>query len=351
MMMKLLKIFSGEKSCRHLTQPSPGKLLFLLILFNCHFSLFSQIVTGTVFDKDTKNPIGFAYLYFSGTFVGTQTDQNGNFAIDIPNNKSIPLTVSAIGYYSLTQTDYLTDKPLLIYLDPKVYELKEVNISAKSLARRRRVNMILFRNVFLGTTDNAHYCRILNENDITFNYDSDNDTLKAYALKPLHIENKALGYNITYYLDKFEYDRRGRSFTFKGNINFNEDLQINSDQKENYEMNRKNAYLGSRMHFFRALWLDDLKSAKFEVKSTSGKKLVYKDIVGEGVKNEKFLKYEENLKILYDSPPVSSTLELLKEKVFFSGDGYFDSDHILWDGYMASLRIADWLPYEYYVSE
>jgi len=325
--------------------------LILLILSNCHISAFSQVIKGTVLDKNTKDPVGYAYLYFSGTFSGTQTDPNGNFTMDISKNKSIPLTISAIGYYSVTQTDYLTDKPLLIYLDPKVYELKEVNISAKSLARRRRVNMILFKNVFLGTTDNAHYCRILNENDITFNYDSDNDTLKAYALKPLHIENKALGYNITYYLDKFEYASKDRSFTFKGNITFNEDLQINGEQKENYEMNRKNAYLGSRMHFFRALWFDDLFLSGFEVRSASGKKLAYKDIVTEDVNKGKFLKYGENLKILYDSPSVSSNLEFLKEKVLFINDGYYDSDAILWEGYMADLRIADWLPYEYSISE
>jgi len=342
---------SGENTCRHLTLPSLGKLLFLLILINCHFSSYSQVITGTVSDKDTKSPIGFAYLYFSGTFVGSQTDQNGNFTMDVSKNKSIPLTISAIGYYSVTLTDYMTGRPLLVYLIPKVYALNEVNISAKSLARRRRTNLILFRNVFLGTTENALYCRILNENDITFNYNSDKDTLKVYALKPLEIENKALGYNITYYLDKFEYNRKDRSFTFKGNINFNEDLNINSEQRENFELKRKNAYLGSRMHFFRALWLDDLKSAKFEVKSISGKKLAYKDIVSEGVKNEKFLKYSENLKILYDSPPVSSALEFLKEKVFFSGGGYFDSDYVLWEGYMAGLRIADWLPYEYSISE
>lgn len=69
------------------------------------------------------------------------------------------------------------------------------------------------KNEFIGTTANANDCIILNEQDITFNYDSDKDTLRAYALKPLLIENKALGYKITYYLDIFEY-YKGKETTF-----------------------------------------------------------------------------------------------------------------------------------------
>ncbi len=91
------------------------------------------------------------------------------------------------------------------------------------------------------------------------------DTLKAFALKPILIINKALGYNITYYLDKFEYYKPGNSFFFMGNIIFNED----STKKMLYERRRKNAFLGSRMHFFRALWTDDLNSCRIHCKKFS----------------------------------------------------------------------------------
>jgi len=58
------------------------------------------------------------------------------------------------------------------------------------------------------------------------------DTLKAYASKSLLIENKAVGYKITYFLDKFEYYRSGKSFIFSGSIVFNEDLTAGLTERE-----------------------------------------------------------------------------------------------------------------------
>jgi len=339
----------GEKTSCYLTLPSPGRFLIIFIFLNCHLSAYSQVIQGTVFDKNTKDPVGYAYLYFSGTFSGTQTDPDGNFNLDASKNRSIPLTISAIGYYSVTLNEYLTGKPLSVYLIPKVYELNEVKISAKSLARKRKSNLLLFREYFLGATDNARECEILNESDITFNYDSDRDTLKAYASKPILIDNRALGYKVTYYLDKFEYIRDNESFSFRGNIIFQEDLNTEQSQKEHFDRKRKYAYLGSRMHFFRALWYDDLKSTGFKVGGVTSENLSYKDIVIVDA-DKKFLKYSENLAISYYSKDLTG-LEFLKEKIFFSNDGYYDSDGILWEGYMANRRVGDWLPYEYIVKE
>ena len=72
-------------------------------------------------------------------------------------------------------------------------------------------------------------CKILNEEDITFNYDSDDDTVKAYALAPILIENKSLGYKITYYLDRFQYYKRTAATFFSGNMIFTEDLTDNEE--------------------------------------------------------------------------------------------------------------------------
>jgi len=326
-----------------------GKLIFIFLLINYHAISNSQIIKGTVLDKDSNNPVSFAYLYFSGTFVGTQSDQNGNFELDVSKNNSIPLTVSAIGYYSTTLTGFPQKIPFTIYLAPKLYSLKEITVNAKSLVRRRKVNMTLFKDIFLGTTNNARFCEILNENDISFNYDSDKDTLKAYATKPILIKNMALGYSITYYLDKFEYDRGERSFTFKGTIIFNEDLNTDAESKQIYEKRRERAYRGSRMHFFRSLWNDDLKPAGFEVKDENDDIVKYNDIVVEDSEHNKFLTQIKTLKICYKSSVPSTGIEFIKNTIYFSGDGYFDSDGILWEGAMANLRIADWLPYEYSV--
>jgi hypothetical protein len=326
--------------------------LFLLFIFINFFKVaYNQVIKGTVLDKETKSPIGFAYLYFNGTFTVTQTDQNGNYKLDVSKNASMPLTISAVGYYSSTLTDFSTEKPNLIYLIPKLYELKEVTINARSLAKRRKANLRLFKDEFLGTTYNARECEILNEPDITFNYDSDKDTLQAFASKPILIDNRRLGYKITYYLDKFEYYKKSRSFFYKGNVIFNEDLTTNELQKQSFETNRKYAYFGSRMNFFRALWVNDLKSAGFMVKTPSDENLNYEDIVIQEDSRLKFLKYHENLNIFYYTRYRMSHIVFLKERIYFDNSGYFDQSGISWEGELARQRVGDLLPYEYHVKE
>ncbi len=309
----------------------------------------SQIIRGTVLDKSDNIKINFASVYINGTDIGTNSDQNGYFELDITKHSSLPLTISALGYYSVTLTDFSGGKPIEVYLVPKTFELKEVVIFAKSLAKERKANLKLFRNQFLGTTANGQRCVIINENDITLNNGSSGDTLKAFASKPIIIENNGLGYKITYYLDKFEYDRKGESFLYKGNAFFNEDMGAEITQKKFFEKRRKNAYLGSRNHFFSSLWANALKSNGFIVKNSEGKILNYEDIVIVRSGFKKYLSYKGNLYIYYLSNSTSpdSYIELPKDPVFFDSSGYFDGSGVKVIGQMAVQRIGDLLPYDY----
>ena len=125
------------------------KQFYLLLIFiSLYSSAFSQIIKGTILEKGVNNTPIFATIYFNGTFVGTFSDQNGIFELDISKNKSMPLTISAIGYYSVTLTEFLKTKPLVIYLQPKIYKLEEATVNAKSLSRKRRNNLRLFRDEF-----------------------------------------------------------------------------------------------------------------------------------------------------------------------------------------------------------
>ncbi|MFA5973431.1 MAG: carboxypeptidase-like regulatory domain-containing protein [Lentimicrobiaceae bacterium] len=321
------------------------KKLVLVFLFIGFYTFgYNQVIRGTILDEITKDTICFASIYFNGTFVGTSSDINGYFELNVSKNISMPLTISAVGYYSYTLTDYSNTKPFLIYLKPKVYELKDVVIKANSLAKKRKRNLLVFKAEFLGTTANARQCEIINEKDITFNYDSDDDTLKAFALKPILIDNRALGYKITYYLDKFEYYKKSGATFFSGNIIFKEDISTEETQKQ-FNVSREYAYLGSRMHFFRALWSDKLKSDGFTVTNSVNDILLSKDILIRDFKNNKFLTYPENLRIGYNIG--GSYIVFLKRLVYFDQTGYFDPLGINWKGEMAEQRIADWLPYEY----
>ncbi|MCX6239200.1 MAG: carboxypeptidase-like regulatory domain-containing protein [Bacteroidia bacterium] len=327
------------------------KFILLLLFINLNIVAYNQTITGTVFDKDTHETICSAAIYFNGTFVGTASDMNGFFVLDISKNALMPVTISAVGYYSLTLTDFSTDKPLVIYLKPKLYELEEVVVSTKLLPNKRKANLTLFKKIFLGTTTNAKNCEITNEKDITFNK-SDEDTLKAFANQPIHIYNKELGYKITYYLDKFEFNKKRNIFLFAGNIIFNEDLATKGSKRRLYERKRKDAFQGSRMHFFRSLWANQLASNGFKVYDSFLNRLSYMNLViQEDTPSEKlsdplkYLKYFPILRIYYTK---LSTITLLKEKVYFDKDGFSDQLAISWEGEMVMKRIGDMLPYEYY---
>jgi hypothetical protein len=324
------------------------KKLILLLLFTCFYLVaYNQVITGTVFDKETRKAIDFASVYFNGTFVGTHSDQKGNFSLNISGNESKPLTISALGYYSVTLTMFSPGKPLVIYMSQKSFQLNEVVVKGKSLARARKTNLAIFKREFLGSTSNADFCEITNENDITFNYGSSKDTLKAFASKPLLIYNKALGYKITYYLDRFEYCMRDRHFFFSGNMIFNEDMAADETKKQLFEERRKDAFFGSRVHFFKELWVNDLNSAGFKVQNAFGDNLTYDKFVILEDSTKRFLKYPGKLCIIYNSIESKSYITLLKDKISFDASGYADMMGISWEGEMAGHRIADWLPYEY----
>jgi hypothetical protein len=323
------------------------KYILIYLIFSLSIPAYNQVIKGSIADLDNQSKINFAYIYFNGTFVGTNSDKDGNFELDISRYPSMPLTISALGYYSVTLTVVSYSKPLIIFLKPKLYELKEVVISEKSNEREWKRNVKLFTDTFIGTTRNARACEITNIKDILFV--SDYDTLKAFASNPILIDNRALGYKITYFLDDFILDRKNESFYFSGNIIFNEDLKYGDPEKQIFETRRKDAYLGSRMHFFRALWRNELDSASFIVKNPADENLTANNIVIQEDSRIKYLNYPEDLAICYDSELPSSYIIFIDENVNFDRNGYFDPSSVSWQGEMSLRRIADWLPYEYEV--
>jgi hypothetical protein len=323
------------------------KYLILSLFIIISPCAFNQVITGIVADEKDRKPIELASVYINGTFVGTHTDQNGHFELDISRYRTMPLTVSAMGYYSTTVSGFKSSKSLLILLKPKVFELNEVIITDKSLSRVRKKNLRIFEEEFLGTTPNAARCTILNKDDIKFIYDDKNDTLKAYALNPIILENNSLGYKITYFLDEFEFDMKNQATFFTGNILFNEDLSVSWEQKKIFNTAREIAYKGSRMQFIRTLWNNSFESAGYLIRDQSGRRLTYNKIVTETDSTSKIIKYREDLVIFFKSTQPAGYIHFKQDEVEIDRDGYFNPYGIRWSGHMADQRIADWLPYEY----
>ena len=322
------------------------KVLLALLILCLTPTVEGQLIKGIVLDEQTGSPVDYASVFFNGTFVGTTTNEKGGFELDVSKYRTRPLYISAIGYYPQVITGFNPAEILRVLLKPRVFEIEEVSVISKSLVRKRKACLRIFDMEFIGSTSNARRCYILNEDDITFNYGSDEDTLKAYARRPLHIQNLSLGYDITYYLERFEYDRINKTVLYTGSIIFNRDLVTDESSLKRYERRREYAYRGSGTNFFRVLWSNSLKSSGFEVKNyRTSDKLKYEDIVNEEVSGRKFLHWSEDLVIRYFDK--LSYIAFLKEKVYFEQDGFFDPTGIIWSGTIAKQRIADFLPYEY----
>jgi hypothetical protein len=320
------------------------RFVLSIILIDIYTLVTGQVIQGTVCDKETGEAIGFAGIYFDGTFTGTTSDATGHFSLDISKYPNRAPTIGAMGYFTRTFPEISVKSPNIICLVPRKFEIKEITVGAKSLVGERKNNMGYFRKEFLGTTLNGRSCEIVNENDITFNYGSDDDTLVAYALAPLQIINRSLGYEITYYMDQFWYDRRSGSASFFGSIVYNKDLAAGFERGR-IERRRRNAYSGSCMHFFRTLWLDDLDDTPFKVESSEGGRLEYTQIVTEGENGIKYLSYDVPLDVYYYS--TWSRIEFIRDTIPFEETGFYDPHGITWKGRMGDQRAGDWLPYDY----
>ena len=348
--------------------PAMKKIISLFLLISLCSIGHAQTIRGSVLDLNSHKPVANAIVYINGTFVGTYTDRNGVFELKIPGNLSGPLTVSSIGYFSVDINNINSGMKLLVYLNPKVYQLKEVVITAKKGSRARRTNMAAFKKEFLGSSMNAMNCNIENENDIalyhvtgtdTIKFGSSGtmiitkiDTLKAYSFNPIIINNKALGYKIAYYLDEFEYCFNNNYLYIQGNCIFKEDSLVGNIRQKSIERRRKSAYLGSRMHFLRALWNNELDSAGFTVRDSVNRILTYDRIVGQsdtlpGSEHLKYFNYRGIMSIAYYSKTPRTLLTIEKDNVYFDNDQILVPKGISWAGDMARQRMGDLLPSEY----
>ena len=198
------------------------KFLSVVIMSCLCIGSFAQIITGFVFDEKTKRKLSNVIVYFDETFTATGTDQNGQFIIDISKYPSMPLIISAGGYYSIRFDVVTPEKPVQIFLAPKIFESMKTEGKSKEEQKVKTENLKLFKRTLLGKTRNAGFCEIINEEDILIVTDV-NDNLKAYASNPILLFNKALGYKASYYLDEFILNTKDESFFFSGNILFTEE--------------------------------------------------------------------------------------------------------------------------------
>ncbi len=325
------------------------KITFLALFFLC-FSLNSQTIDAYIFDKNTSEPLFGTTIYIDGTTIGTTTNSEGYFELDLKNSKNSNLIISFLGYQTQVFEVNSSQFPKNIYLEESESQLDEVIVEPDNWSRERKLR--IFKSEFLGKTEASKYCKIINEKDITLIYKASSNTLIAYSEKPIIIKNKYLGYQINYNLMdfeiKFNYDTMGLLHTHKvyyvGTSYFTE---LHKKTKKKVLKNRANEYYGSLLHFMRSLANKRLSENKFRIFDKSFQIPTYKyfDITREDNQTQVTL-LKKKLNILYDQFDQSS-IQLQNDNTKFLIDefgNYSPPNNLIFGGNLGKKRVSNMLP-------
>ncbi|MFV8465208.1 carboxypeptidase-like regulatory domain-containing protein [Flavobacterium sp. LB1P62] len=338
--------------------------ILLLFLFSSIATFSQNTLKGKISCKDNI-PLEGVNIYFDGTTISTISDSNGNFTIKYEPNANNILVISSMGY----QTEYLTGldtaKPLNVTMSVSKNELKEVVITTNELFTRKH-KLKIFREYFLGKTNNTKSTIIKNESDLRFKYDKEKLIFTASSDKPLTVVNTSLGYKIDFELVVFEVTFNKLSINsnhviknFYGGVSRFEDIDNSVAVLER----REKTYQGSQIQFFRNFAKKDWGKNKFL--------LFYGDNNMDPLKcfriieKEDFVKVEilpqpkgeiqnENIKDIVASYNIAFN-RIEESKITFQTDSFYiykygnnsNIESILFSGKISEKKVGDMLPLNY----
>lgn len=241
------------------------KWLLLICLCSWWVTSFSQVISGRVIDRATREGVPFANVYLNNTSLGVATALNGEFSLKGPENPGVyEVVVSFVGYETLKFTINWAgaDKQLgFIELAAKEVELKSIEVVAKrDVAWERKYKK--FKKAFLGNSDYARECEILNPWELEFASDKEG-ILLATANNPIQIQNNALGYLVFFDLTQFK--TQGQSYLIEGHTRFLEQPARDSIQKSRWKANREIIYRRSRQYLLQSMVQHRLRGEGFKL--------------------------------------------------------------------------------------
>ncbi len=357
-------------------------------------------LTGQLLDSLTTEPVAFATVYLDGTSNGMVTDDDGRFeltGVTLPVN----LVVSHLNYaaYSVGLTE---TTPLLIRLRPRQTVLTDVTVTGTDA---RQDNLLEFRRSLLGTDEWGEHASIREDNGLVFDRDYREQVLsvrnqhmrdlllasdrpggrwnadfteyrfeeaanfRVSASQPLLIDLPDLGYQVRMDLRSFLSDYTAKTNSYLATFFF----QPVENERDRHRRNRERAYLGSSLHFARALLADSLTENGFAVyeirRDEAGKQLQprpadlsqYLEGVGEQVWSLSGLAGREFAIFYYAdakfrplpeskrkrSQPVQSRFIVLADRCLLTAAGTFADANLLFSGYMGTRGLAWLLPSDY----
>jgi hypothetical protein len=342
----------------------------LLATFFLTFLANGQTVfTGCV--RDTANrPVAGVSVYLSRTTIGTMSGKDGEYALSLDNQGEYELTASCIGYkpVSVRVISDGTRQKVNFLLPLSVVPLTEITVSAKDRDRGKKIR--LFLDMFLGGSENADYCRLLNPGDLHLYIDPSESYLKGFSLKPLLIENRILGYSILYDLSDFNYDIPTGLLRFSGSSYFKQ-AEGKASSVRKWGKNRLRAYYGSRLDLLRAIVSDSLIENQFSLFSSEtdsltqeiskGRPMLARELIVSRKAGYAELYWPGPLVVQYTDThsELENSLTGFRRTTSYSTisfsdtvrvwkNGYYNKPYgITWGGSMANERLAEMVPYDF----
>jgi len=337
-------------------------------------------LTGTVTDT-MGTPLSNVAVFIASSTMGTVTGEDGLYIITGVPLGTLRLYASSVGYEPQFVDMFVKDAVTIEHdfvLPEAVYQMGELTVGGDN--RRWQRQLERFTRIFIGESPNASETKIMNPEVLDFSGRS--GTFRAQASEPLVIENKALGYRITYYLNEFVAEPS--SWRWDGEPLYEPLPPSSPEEAARWNAKRDSTFYGSFRHFLLAAINDQLDEHGFKIYASSGRttrfsagasqfpggtrtELFASDILRPGeAADERILDFKGMLDVIYTRELESSAYlrqEGLRRRPRFQtspiqldrgptivdlkGDTLDPYGVTFYGGYFAYERVADDVPKEY----
>lgn len=223
---------------------------FWFILWICVLSqpISAQTLRSQLVDETTQTPIPAAFIFISNSSIGTSSDENGFFELSVAGLGQVEIVISHLSYEIKSIVVKAGETlPARLYLQPKAVGIDEVVVKSKASGKRKQW-LRKFEDAFLGKSNNRRKVALSNPKVLLFQ--ENEGGLSAQGMDYIAIANRALGYQLRFYLDTFHLSKQGEVI-YAGKVFFQE---IPGAKKEKrVQKARSRSFRYSKTHFFQSL--------------------------------------------------------------------------------------------------
>jgi hypothetical protein len=211
-------------------------------------------IKGTVLDSLSGESIHLVNVYLAGTTFGSSTTQTGDYIIENIPAGYYKLIFQHVGY-DLKVINIQLNPDEIYFIDeqlkPIIYDSEEIQISTTEPEEWKN-QLEFFIKEFIGKSENAEDCEILNPEVLNFEYNDESNEFIALTDSIIRIENRNLGYRMDILLVDFkcknEYLARYLIYP-----KFNQLETSDDDEMEMWLENRRITYKASLKHFLSTI--------------------------------------------------------------------------------------------------